>query len=223
MALAALVAKAQPAAGTFSLIPRVGVSVATISNYDTYCTTEDGEVKLSPKYKGNFTAGLDGEYKATNLLSVSLGVHYAMLGCRFADHSETSSDKPGQGWGYTHYSTKIGTVQVPLLLNAYVAENFAVKVGVQFGFMTNAKESYEETPFTTSKDGAHEYGDVEKHTNDVKDAFKTFSMAVPVGVSYEYANVVLDARYNLGVTKTSTLLDTKNHYFSFTVGYRFAL
>ena len=33
---------------------------------------------------------------------------------------------------------------------------------------------------------------------DVKDGLRKFSLSIPIGISYEYENVVLDARYNVG-------------------------
>ena len=49
--------------------------------------------------------------------------------------------------------------------------------------------------------------------------------SIPVGLSYEYANVVLDARYNWGVTKVADLGDNspKNSVFQITLGYKFDL
>jgi hypothetical protein len=41
-----------------------------------------------------------------------------------------------------------------------------------------------------------------------------------MGLSYEYANVVLDARYNLGLTKAFKEGDSKHSYFTITLGYR---
>ncbi len=35
------------------------------------------------------------------------------------------------------------------------------------------------------------------------EAFKSLDLSVPVGISYEYMNVCLDARYNIGVTKVA--------------------
>lgn len=41
-----------------------------------------------------------------------------------------------------------------------------------------------------------------------------------MGISYEYMNVVLDARYNLGLSKVHKDLGSKNRSFTFSVGYR---
>lgn len=55
------------------------------------------------------------------------------------------------------------------------------------------------------------------------DDVKGFDLAIPVGLSYQYQNIVLDARYNWGVTKIMDDVDSKNSVFQITLGYKFAL
>lgn len=52
---------------------------------------------------------------------------------------------------------------------------------------------------------------------------ESFDFSIPVGLSYEYSNVVFDARYNFGVTNIADGGDSKNSVFQFTLGYKFAL
>ena len=55
---------------------------------------------------------------------------------------------------------------------------------------------------------------------------KKVNFSIPVGFSYEFANVVLDARYNIGLTPIQQVLDykgPKNKVFTVSVGYRFTL
>jgi hypothetical protein len=53
---------------------------------------------------------------------------------------------------------------------------------------------------------------------------KAFNLSIPVGLSYEYQSFVLDARYNIGVTKLVKDADQgRNSTFSITIGYKFAL
>ena len=55
------------------------------------------------------------------------------------------------------------------------------------------------------------------------DDAKTFDLSIPVGLSYEYQNIVFDARYNIGVTKIADGVDHYNNVIQITVGYKFAL
>ena len=89
---------------------------------------------------------------------------------------------------------KLDYLNVPILANVYVAPGLAVKLGIQPGFKLSAKAKAE-----------------------VSD------LAIPVGVSYQYQNIVLDARYNWGVTKIMDDVDSKNSVFQITLGYKFSL
>ena len=72
-----------------------------------------------------------------------------------------------------------------------------------------------------------------KELNTADDLVKSFDLAIPVGLSYEFPfGLVLDARYTLGLTKifdeekfqnNGYDLDSKNLTFQFTLGYKFSL
>ena len=49
--------------------------------------------------------------------------------------------------------------------------------------------------------------------------------AIPLGISYEFSHVVLDARYNFSLTKAISILgeSTKHSVFQITLGYKFGL
>ncbi|MBQ8456986.1 MAG: hypothetical protein IJ540_05230 [Prevotella sp.] len=55
------------------------------------------------------------------------------------------------------------------------------------------------------------------------DGIKSFQFAIPVGASYEYKNFVLDARYNIYLTKIYKDGDGRHSVFAITLGYKFAL
>lgn len=92
---------------------------------------------------------------------------------------------------------KLDYINIPVLANYYIAPGFAIKAGVQPGFNVQKK-----------------YGDTKI------DHVKGFALSIPMGLSYEFSNLVLDARYNLGVTKAFRDEDSKHSYFSITLGYR---
>ena len=99
---------------------------------------------------------------------------------------------------------KYDYLNVPLTGNFYVAKGLALKTGVQFGFLMSAK-----------------VGD-----SDVKDGCEKLNLSIPIGVSYEYGNVVLDLRYNLGLSNTNKADDgnkLRSDLLQITLGYKFAL
>lgn len=185
--LASVASYAQQAVGTFTLQPKIGMNVANITK------SEGADPRIG------LAAGVEAEYHATDIFSVSAGLIYSMQGAKTTE--EVS--------GYTIDCTmKLDYLNVPILANVYVAPGLAVKLGVQPGFNLSAKIKGEAS-------GASAEADV--------DGVKGFDLAIPVGVSYQYQNVVLDARYNWGVTKIMDDVDSKNSVFQITLGYKFAL
>ena len=104
-------------------------------------------------------------------------------------------------------TAKLDYINVPILANVYVAKGLAVKLGIQPGFNVNSKLSGSEGSFSYSSSF---------------DA-KTIDFSIPVGISYEYNNFVVDGRYNFGVTKIIDGSDSKNSVFQITLGYKFEL
>lgn len=187
--LASAGAYAQHAVGSITLQPKVGLSVANVTDVDN----TDARV--------GFVGGVEGEYQATDLLSVSAGLLYSQQGYKndfsFAGKSIKST-------------AKLDYINIPIMANVYVVKGLAVKLGVQPGFNVNGKLK------TVINAGGQFQG-----SKDVD--VKTFDFSIPVGLSYEYQNVVLDARYNWGLTKLQSNFDAKNSVFQVTLGYKFEL
>ena len=58
-----------------------------------------------------------------------------------------------------------------------------------------------------------------------KGGIRKFDLGIPVGASFEYKRVVLDAHYLLGLTNLdkSGIGSSRNSVFTFTLGYKFGL
>ena len=93
--------------------------------------------------------------------------------------------------------------------NFYLVKGLAVKTGLQLGVVLSASEKVA---------GASE---------DVSNAFKKVNFSIPVGLSYEYCGVVLDARYNIGLTDLCNIANLDPNWstnaFWLSLGYRFGL
>ena len=183
--LASVGAYAQHAVGSFTLQPKVGMNIATLTDAD------DADARIG------FVGGLETEYQATDIFSLSAGVLYSMQGCKY-DNDKVKT------------TSKLDYINIPIMANVYVAKGLAVKLGVQPAFNVNSEV----------KVSGGKYGNTSAST-DV-DA-KSFDFSIPVGISYEYSNVVLDARYNWGLTKVADGSDSKNSVFQITLGYKFDL
>ena len=95
-------------------------------------------------------------------------------------------------------------INIPILANYYITKGLAVKAGIQPAFKVKSE---------AKEDGV---------SYDLE-GFKSFDLSIPVGLSYEVSDFVIDARYNWGMTKVLEGFDSKNTVFQFTVGYKFAL
>lgn len=140
-------------------------------------------------------AGAEFEYQVSDIFSLSAGALYSMQGCK------------GEVEGYDA-TVKLDYLNIPILANVYVAKGLAVKLGIQPGFNVTSKASVEKsgTKVTTDLDG-----------------IESVDFSIPIGLSYEINNFVIDGRYNLGVSKIMDGSDSKNSVFQFTLGYKFAL
>ena len=81
-AASAFVAFAQNEVGRFSIIPRLGVSIANMSNNSVYVASgaDDNSNELKSRSKAGLLAGFDVDYQATPQVSVSLGLMYSLQG-----------------------------------------------------------------------------------------------------------------------------------------------
>lgn len=188
MATVAMTASAQNTLrdnGTFTLQPKVGIGIGRLSGEWTTLSGIDDKLRIG------FVVGVEGEYYANTWLGIAAGVNYAQQGWKF------------KGLGVDE-TTKLDYLNIPVTADFYVAKGLALKTGVQFGFLMNAKI-----------DDA-----------DIKDACEKFNLSIPIGVSYEISNFVLDLRYNLGLMKTNKPDNgskARSDLFQITVGYKFAL
>lgn len=181
--LASVASYAQQAVGTFTLQPKIGMNVASL----TKCDGCDPRIGLA--------AGVEAEYQATDIFSVSAGLIYSMQGNKAKAEGVTQT-------------TKLDYINIPILANVYVTKGLAVKLGVQPAFNVSDKVKLSG-------------GKASVEAEDV--GAESFDFSIPVGLSYEYNNVVFDARYNFGVTNIADGGDSKNSVFQFTLGYKFAL
>lgn len=228
--LSCVAASAQTAAGKFSIIPRVGVSLANLSGDGVYFNTGSSTGAWgSSRNKPGFTVGVDLDYQLTNVFSVMLGAHYAQQGCNYGNVNEQTSQSGNVNTyvGLNDLSTQLHVINVPLLFNYYVAPGFAVKTGVQFGFPVSGKLKYTETKFTENDNDEFVADTPKKHDINLNSTIKKVDFSIPVGLSFEYMNVIIDARYNIGLTNVQKdfleLKPVKNRVFMFSAAYRFQL
>lgn len=184
----------------------------------TYAQHEVGTLTVQPKVGLNvailtdeddvysrlgLVLGAEFEYQITKLFSLSAGALYSMQG----------EKEDGTNAGTKYKATmKLDYINMPILANIYVTKGLAVKFGIQPGFNISSKMKVSQGSTSVSMS----LSDLGFDTN-------SFDFSIPIGLSYEFNNFVIDGRYNIGVTKVIDDFDYKNRVFQFTVGYKFKL
>ena len=192
--------------------------VALMATVSVCAQHEDGDLLYQPrvgitlstlsgmddaKMKVNVTYGVECEYFFDDDFSVAGGVLFTDQGAKF---NEADGD----------YTMKIYYAAFPFTLNYYVLPGLALKAGLQpayrvKGQITNGSEKID---FDRAVDLLLDGEGVKMNK---------FDLAIPVGLSYEYNNITLDARYNIGVTKVFSSIDdtVRNQVIAITLGYKF--
>lgn len=250
LAITATTTHAQQAPKTFSITPRVGVSFGSLTgdpslstHMISVSTTDDVyEFDIDPNghipspsmsvstskesSKTCLTAGLEAQYQFGNVLGLIVGANYRHTGIKYHNLilSEPISPTPFPYMtSATNRQWSADFLDVPVMLNVYLWKGLAVKAGLQMNWLMH--ESAEASVEYTPKEGFMTFTgsrlDVELHK---------ISFSVPVGLSYEYRNIVVDARYSLGLTNLTKGTwdggDAPSHRTSsltFTLGYKFTL
>ena len=111
-----------------------------------------------------------------------------------------------------------------------------IKAGFQVGVLTNDRMSsdvliaminpdFHNSVWYNIKDGQRST-QLMSYSVDMSDVCKSMDFGLPLGLSYEYKNIVLDTRYYFGLTKidkTDNPDKARNQYLSITLGYKFHL
>ena len=145
-----------------------------------------------------FAGGIEAEYGIAKNFGLTAGLLYSMQGASVKD----AEGDPKLEMNY---------VNIPILVNAYVAKGLALKAGIQPAFNVSNKVKVDGISI-----------DYDKYAPEGAE-IKTFDFSIPVGISYEYMNVCLDARYNIGVSKIADGDAGRNSVFQITLGYKFKL
>ena len=189
------------------------MAIVLLSTVGSMAQEEEGTMTIQPrvgmnlssmtdynKMKFGYAFGMEMEYQMTDLLSLSAALMYSGQGA--------TDDATGK-----KEIVEIDFVNVPIMLNCYVLPGLAVKAGVQPAYRTKTNVKY---------DGLKMDVDwvLSRYGSDTE--MSRFMLSVPVGLSYEYSNFVLDARYNFGVTDLFKGLGTmRNNVIQLTLGYKF--
>lgn len=224
MMVATISANAQFEQGTFSIQPKAGGNAAWLSNMPNL--NLGGGVTLDKTPAAGGIVGVEAEYMLTDNFSLAAGLTYGEQGSGYEDYEYKGS---GAKVELKDLKVDIDYLNIPVVANYYLFRGFAVKAGVQFGFLTSAKIKGKTITTINGSTTTTEMEDKKIGNQDFKDTLEKFDLSIPMGISYEFkVPIVIDLRYNLGLTKVnkesvSGVKDYKNNVVSLTVGYKFAL
>ena len=175
--------------------PMVGGTLATIT----------GDHTDDVKFKLGLVAGAEFGYMIAPQFGVTAGALVSMQGAGQKDTDYTKD-----------VSTTTTYLNIPILANYYIIPGLAVKAGIQPGFLLSAKTKGSEKLYG---------GSWEDYDHSGTDGYKKLDISIPFGLSYEFSDFVIDARYNLGV---SNIIDhekhsNKNSVIMLTIGYKIPL
>lgn len=163
--------------------------------------TVTGDYTDDAKMKLGLAGGAEFGYQVADQFAVTAGALVSMQGAGQKDNNY-----------YRDASTTLTYLNIPIMANYYIIPGLAVKAGIQPGFMLSAKSKGEE----------HYGGGWIEYDHSGTDGYKTFDLSIPLGLSYEISDFVIDARYNLGVTNINDDDDikNKNSVIMLTLGYK---
>ena len=152
------------------------------------------------KMKVGLLGGAEVGVKVAEPFDVTAGLLFMMQGTKAKDN-EVLKD----------YSVTLTYLNVPIMANVYVLPGLALKAGVQPGFLLTSK----------AKASQNINGSWQKREDTSKDGLNKVDFSIPMGISYEFSNFIIDARYNLGLTKViKDGIGSKNSVIMLTVGYK---
>lgn len=168
-------------------------------NVANYTNSDGADSRLG------LAVGAELESQITDKFSLSVGALYSQQGAKVAAASSGINVKT---------TFKTDYINIPVMANVYVADGLAFKLGIQPGINVNSS-------YSASAQGVSVSGNL----SDFGVKVQTVDLSIPVGLSYEYNNLVFDARYNIGVSNIvkDDVDKSKNSVFQFTVGYKFDL
>ena len=203
MLTATISVRAQYEEGNILIQPRVGITMSNITDGD--------------KTKINITYGVEFERFFTDQFSLAAGLLFTNQGWKEKIYGlEVNENKQGSDIDDVVYNLYYGAL--PITANYYVLPGLALKAGIQpaFRVKSNIQRGGEKMDFDNMIAMMFP-------GNDVK--MNTFDFSIPVGFSYEFNRITLDARYNFGLTKLISGSDDAIHnkVFAITLGYKFGL
>ena len=209
--MVAVSANAQIEEGEFNITPKAGVGIADLTGKLFDQTKAEGSYDATLRPIASFVGGIEGEYGINDNLGVSIGLLFATQGAKTKDNM---------------FKITENYLNVPIMLEYYPFTNvgLAFKAGVQAGFSFRRRVKVDGVTYSADYVlQRNKWGHPSYVESELSKQFNKVDLAIPLGISYEYRNVILDVRYNLGLINImkDDPENSKNRVWQFTLGYKF--
>ena len=215
---------AQNTVGKWSLVPHIGVSLATLSKDDFPSTAVEWNTQT--QFRSNVAGGVDVDYQYSQGCAFSAGLWYREGGARYKDQTLLMDETEGTGRAFHDGYVRLNYLALPLMAHVYLAKGLAVNGGLEVAWLIKQKAQYQMQTYTfdAERKSWREEADL-KYSDDSSAPYQKWMLSAALGLSYEYEHVILDARYEFGLTSVfqRKVSDARTHGLVLTMGYRFAL
>ena len=197
----------QPQAGKFSLTPKIGVNWSKTTDHqywvELYSLGSGNSRHHKTNTKAGIVAGVDADYMITKWLGAALGVTYSDEGFKLKND-------------YNVMTQHLRYLNISTLAEIYAIKGLALKSGIQYGILLGARNDVKYKKETKEALGWD--------LNDNKRDYRDENWSIPIAISYEYKNIILDLRYNIGIKNIFSYSDDyKTKSLWLTLGYKFTL
>lgn len=211
--MATVQAHAQLEEGEWSIIPRVGVNIADMTGKLFDATKAEGTYDATLHPLVTVAAGAEGEYGITEQWGFAIGINYARQGAKTDDNL---------------FKVAIDYMNIPLMLEYYPIPNFglALKAGAQIGLTSHKEVKIDGVTYNADALVRYNWWGRPRYVeSELSRQFNKVDFSIPLGISLEVANFVVDARYYLGLTNVTKddPENSKNRVWQFTLGYKINL
>ncbi len=162
----------------------------------TITKADDAKMRLG------LVGGAEFGYHINDPFYVTGGLLVAMQGTNYKDDTYQKD-----------MSNTATYLNIPILANYNIIPGLAIKAGIQAGIPISSKTTGTINLMGTWEDFEH------TGTSDMTKPY----FSIPVGLSYEISDFVIDARYHFGLSKVMKESDNKFSVIMLTVGYKIHL
>jgi len=209
----------------WSLTPMAGMTVSTLVGDDA----TDVSASLA------WTAGAEASWRMSRLASLDFGAHYVRN--RVKSSERGCYDTPisaGTPIVIDHVRMANEYISIPVMVGLHPLPGLTLKAGLQASLLLSAHTNYHITGSVVDYTKVSSWRSDEVATlprididkdgcQGVKSQMRDYSFEIPVGVSYEWRNVVLDARYHFGLGHVNHGGSSVRRYLQLSLGYRLPL